>query len=86
METFQDIGRHIQDLTGEEMEGLLEAAGKDMDDVLSARLLLHCLILLANETGQPTGQDLIEPEQQPGSSDKVTFCSPDWNSLNPKLY
>ncbi|XP_056015651.1 uncharacterized protein LOC125660664 [Ostrea edulis] len=59
-ETMQlkDISKAVVDLTGEPMDELLELAGKDIQDLDAAKLLLHYCILAANEKGQPKGQIL----------------------------
>ena len=46
--------------------------GKDPRDEDSARLLLHFCILLANEKGQPEGQDLHEPTTSSSTSEQST--------------
>jgi hypothetical protein len=45
-------------LTGENMIEMLELAEVDLN-VVNARMLLHHAIILANEVGQPMGQNLM---------------------------
>lgn len=54
---LEEIENIVNSLTGENMIELLELAGRDID-VNEARWLLHCLIIFANEVGQPRGQAL----------------------------
>lgn len=54
---LDEIENLVNSLTGESMVELLELAGRDVD-VDEARWLLHCLIIFANEVGQPRGQAL----------------------------
>lgn len=44
-------------LSGENIEDILDLAGKPHDIDLS-RMVLHCSIIYANEVGHPKGQEL----------------------------
>ncbi|XP_069129670.1 uncharacterized protein [Argopecten irradians] len=59
---FKEVAKQVADLTGEQLGELLSLAGKGETDLPSGRLLLHFLIILANERGQPLGQDLVHEE------------------------
>ena len=59
---MDEIRKQVKDLSGEELGEILELAGRDVD-LKEARWALHCLIIYANEYGQPKGQDLSEPDQ-----------------------
>ncbi|XP_033745161.1 uncharacterized protein LOC117330783 isoform X3 [Pecten maximus] len=63
--SIRDVEKYVNELTDESLSDLLELAGKNKEDISEARLLLHYLIVLANEKGQPQGQDLLEA---PGTS------------------
>ena len=54
----------VKDLTGEELEDVLCHAGRGKT-IEEGRLALHYIILAANETGQPKGQDLATPVAGP---------------------
>ncbi|XP_033730384.1 uncharacterized protein LOC117319740 [Pecten maximus] len=63
--SMRDVEKYVNELTDESLSDQLELAGKNKEDISEARLLLHYLIVLANEKGQPQGQDLLEA---PGTS------------------
>ncbi|XP_033744137.1 uncharacterized protein LOC117330027 [Pecten maximus] len=75
--SMRDVEKYVNELTDESLSDLLELAGKNKEDISEARLLLHYLIVLANEKGQPQGQDLLEA---PGTSteaqknEQSSFC------------
>ena len=56
-----EIAQHVLNITGEELGEILQLADRD-DTIEEARWVLHCIILYANEYGQPSGQNLSEPE------------------------
>ena len=55
----QDINTHDNTLTDESINEILKMAGRD-ETVEEGRWALHCVVLYANEFGQPKGQDLSE--------------------------
>jgi len=59
---IDEILKHVRDLTGEDVADILEIADRE-ETVQEARWALHCLIIHANEYGQPKGQDLTEQVQ-----------------------
>jgi len=46
-------------ITGEALDEFMELVGKP-HNLENTRLLLHCAVVLANEVGQPKGQDLAD--------------------------
>lgn len=56
-----DIENHFRAITGEEVEDILKMAQRDVS-VDEARWALHCVVLYANEYGQPRGQELSDQE------------------------
>ncbi|XP_076113361.1 uncharacterized protein LOC143081012 [Mytilus galloprovincialis] len=61
--SMDDLRQQVLDLTGAELQDLLQFANKD-NTVEEARWATHCLILYANEYGQPSGQDLTQSQDQ----------------------
>ncbi|CAG2192597.1 unnamed protein product [Mytilus edulis] len=60
---MDDLRQQVLDLTGAELQDLLQFANRD-NTVEEARWATHCLILYANEYGQPSGQDLTQSQDQ----------------------
>ena len=62
METMEDqeIIDQFRELTGENEKEMIEMAGKEVE---SLRLLAHYAVILANECGQPEGQELHREER-----------------------
>lgn len=58
--SFDDVDNHVTSLTGESVGEILMMARRDDKSVEEARWALHCVILYANEFGQPKGQDLTQ--------------------------
>ncbi|CAG2224941.1 unnamed protein product [Mytilus edulis] len=61
--SMDDLRQQVLDLTGAELQDLLQFANRD-NTVEEARWATHCLILYANEYGQPSGQDLTQSQDQ----------------------
>lgn len=59
--SLEEIGQHIMTITGEDLREILQLADRE-DTIEEARWALHCVILHANEFGQPRGQDLQEDQ------------------------
>lgn len=55
--TLDVVNEHVLEITGEQVGELLMLAGRE-ETVEEARWALHCVVLYANEFGQPNGQDL----------------------------
>ena len=61
---YDEIDGHVSSLTGEGVGEVLMMAGRDdPKSVDEARWAIHCIILYANEFGQPNGQDLTQSNQ-----------------------
>ncbi|XP_071181349.1 uncharacterized protein [Mytilus edulis] len=61
--SMDDLRQQVLDLTGAELQDLLQFANRD-NTVEEARWATHCLILYANEYGQPSEQDLTQSQDQ----------------------
>lgn len=59
--SLAEIDNHVLSITGEQIGELLMLAGRD-ENAEEGRWAMHCLILYANEFGQPKGQDLVDNE------------------------
>ena len=61
--SMAEINTYVNNITGEQVGEVLMLAGLDDQDIDAARWALHCVILYANEFGQPKGQDLADQDQ-----------------------
>lgn len=62
-----ELASKFKELTNESAEDILEMSDKGLSTV-NLKSLLHYAILLANETGAPEGQQLVE-----GNKVHITF-------------
>lgn len=59
----EDCKKYIHTITGEDAADYLDLSASQTD-ADSLRKLLHCAIILANEIGQPSGDDLVQANDQ----------------------
>lgn len=57
MYVYLFIKKHVRELSGEDLEDIVQMAGRELN-VQEARWVLQLLKVFANEVGQPRGQDL----------------------------
>ena len=60
---YEEIDGHVSSLTGESVGEVLMMAGRNDKSVDEARWAIHCIILYANEFGQPRGQNLTQSNE-----------------------